>query len=83
MILAGMVIKNDNNENNFYDRFRNRVIFPIRDSRSRVVGFGGRVINKDDQPKYLNSPETPVFHKGSILYNFSFDSCFFCFSFFF
>jgi DNA primase len=71
MILAGMVIKNDNNENNFYDRFRNRVIFPIRDSRSRVVGFGGRVINKDDQPKYLNSPETPVFHKGSILYNFS------------
>ena len=71
MILAGMVIKNDNNVNTFYDRFRNRVIFPIRDSRNRVVGFGGRVINKDDQPKYLNSPETPVFHKGSVLYNFS------------
>ena len=71
MILAGMVIKNDNNENNFYDRFRNRIIFPIRDSRNKVVGFGGRVINKDDQPKYLNSPETPVFHKGSVLYNFS------------
>ena len=71
MILAGLIIKNENNNNNFYDRFRNRIIFPIRDSRSRVVGFGGRVIKKEDQPKYLNSPETIVFHKGSILYNFS------------
>ena len=71
MILAGMVIKNEKNQKNFYDRFRNRIIFPIRDSRNKVVGFGGRVIREEDQPKYLNSPETPVFHKGSVLYNFS------------
>ena len=71
MTLAGMTIKDENKKDNFYDRFRNRIIFPIRDIRNRVVGFGGRVINSNDQPKYLNSPETPVFHKGSLLYNFS------------
>jgi len=71
MTLAGMTIKDENKKDNFYDRFRNRIIFPIRDIRNRVVGFGGRVINVEDQPKYLNSPETPVFHKGGLLYNFS------------
>ena len=71
MTLAGMTIKDEKKKDNFYDRFRNRIIFPIRDIRNRVVGFGGRVINSNDQPKYLNSPETPVFHKGSLLYNFS------------
>ena len=71
MTLAGMTIKDEKRKDNFYDRFRNRIIFPIRDIRNRVVGFGGRVINSNDQPKYLNSPETPVFHKGSLLYNFS------------
>ena len=71
LILSGMVIQNEKNINNYYDRFRNRIIFPIRDTRARVVGFGGRVIKKEDQPKYLNSPETSVFHKGNILYNFS------------
>ena len=50
-----------------YDRFRDRVIFPIHDSRGRVIAFGGRVLG-DDKPKYLNSPETPVFHKGQELY---------------
>ncbi|GAB3110115.1 DNA primase [Aestuariicella hydrocarbonica] len=50
-----------------YDRFRNRIMFPIRDTRGRVIGFGGRVLG-DDKPKYLNSPETPVFHKGRELY---------------
>tara|TARA_B100000446_G_scaffold61867_1_gene58336 strand:- start:36829 stop:38865 length:2037 start_codon:yes stop_codon:yes gene_type:complete len=50
-----------------YDRFRNRIMFPIRDVRGRVIGFGGRVLG-DDKPKYLNSPETPVFHKGKELY---------------
>ena len=50
-----------------YDKFRARVIFPIRDRRGRAVGFGGRVLD-DGQPKYLNSPETPVFHKGKQLY---------------
>ncbi len=54
-------------ERGFYDRFRDRIMFPIRDSRGRTVAFGGRVLG-DDKPKYLNSPETPVFHKGSELY---------------
>jgi DNA primase len=51
----------------FYDRFRDRLMFPIRDSRGRVIGFGGRVIG-GGEPKYLNSPETPLFHKGRELY---------------
>ncbi len=50
-----------------YDRFRDRVMFPIRDLRGRTIAFGGRVMG-DEQPKYLNSPETPVFHKGRELY---------------
>ncbi|MCP4128417.1 MAG: DNA primase [Gammaproteobacteria bacterium] len=50
-----------------YDRFRNRIMFPIRDRRGRVIAFGGRVLG-DDKPKYLNSPETPIFHKGRELY---------------
>jgi len=51
----------------YYDRFRDRIIFPIRDSRGRTIAFGGRVLG-DEKPKYLNSPETPVFHKGAELY---------------
>jgi len=51
-----------------YDRLRNRIVFPIRDPRGRVIGFGGRVLNAEDSPKYLNSPETPLFHKGQELY---------------
>jgi DNA primase len=52
-----------------FDRFRDRVMFPIADLRSRVIAFGGRAMEKDAQAKYLNSPETPLFHKGSTLYN--------------
>src|SRR5512139_524975 len=52
-----------------YDRFRDRVIFPITDLRGRVIAFGGRALEKDAQAKYLNSPETPLFHKGATLYN--------------
>jgi DNA primase len=62
---AGLVIKKD--EGGYYDRFRGRVMFPIEDHRGKLVGFGGRVIGKGE-PKYLNSPETPLFHKGSELY---------------
>jgi DNA primase len=51
----------------FYDRFRDRLMFPIRDSRGRIIGFGGRIIDQGE-PKYLNSPETPLFHKGRELY---------------
>jgi DNA primase len=52
-----------------YDRFRGRLMFPIHDPRGRPVGFGGRILG-DGEPKYLNSPESPVFHKGRLLYNF-------------
>lgn len=65
LLEAGMVITNDNGRT--YDRFRQRVMFPIRDRRGRVIAFGGRVLG-DDLPKYLNSPETEIFHKGRQLY---------------
>ena len=52
-----------------YDRFRDRIMFPIQDSGGRVIAFGGRALGPDVQPKYLNSPETVLFHKGAILYN--------------
>lgn len=54
---------------NIYDKFRNRIMFPIQDVSGRVIGFGGRVINKDDNPKYLNTAETDIFVKGRHLYN--------------
>ncbi|SEA06822.1 DNA primase [Marinobacterium iners] len=63
---SGMVIHNEDKQR-YYDRFRDRIMFPIRDVRGRVLGFGGRVLG-DDKPKYLNSPETPTFHKGRELY---------------
>lgn len=68
MIEAGLVIAGDDIPV-AYDRFRDRVMFPIRDPRGRVIAFGGRALAKDAQAKYLNSPETPLFHKGRVLYN--------------
>ncbi len=65
LIEVGLLGENDNG--NVYARFRNRVMFPIRDKRGRVIGFGGRVLD-DSLPKYLNSPETPLFHKGREVY---------------
>lgn len=65
LVTGGMLIEND--KGNRYDRFRGRIMFPIRDRRGRVIGFGGRVIG-EGTPKYLNSPETPIFHKGKELY---------------
>ena len=62
---AGILVRNEAGRS--YDRFRDRIIFPIRDRRGRVIAFGGRVLG-DDKPKYLNSPESPVFHKGRELY---------------
>ncbi|MEL6373371.1 MAG: DNA primase [Pseudomonadota bacterium] len=53
-----------------YDRFRDRIMFPITDSRGRVIAFGGRALSKDVQAKYMNSPETPLFHKGRVLFNY-------------
>ena len=66
---AGLLIENTDNpeKTKRYDRFRDRIMFPIRDTRGRVIAFGGRVLG-DDKPKYLNSPETPIFHKGQELY---------------
>ncbi|UCD37649.1 MAG: toprim domain-containing protein, partial [Fidelibacterota bacterium] len=58
-------------EKGTFDRFRSRIIFPITNIAGRVVAFGGRVFNSDDPAKYVNSPETPVYHKGEILYGFS------------
>ena len=61
----GMLSRND--RGNVYDKFRNRIMFPIRDKRGRTVAFGGRVLT-DEKPKYLNSPETITYHKGNELY---------------
>ena len=64
---SGLVIVSDEDGGKRYDRFRDRVMFPIRNVKGECIGFGGRVLG-DDKPKYLNSPETPVFHKGRELY---------------
>ena len=63
---AGLFSKND--RGHVYDKFRDRLMFPIHDRRGRVIAFGGRVIDAEDSPKYLNSPETALFHKGRELY---------------
>ncbi len=68
MITSGMLIGGDDIPVP-YDRFRNRVMFPITDLKDRVIAFGGRALEKDVPAKYLNSPETPLFHKGGILFN--------------
>lgn len=65
LLAAGLII--EKNPGKYYDRFRNRIMFPIRDMRGRVVGFGGRTIT-EETPKYLNSPETEIFRKGQELY---------------
>lgn len=66
LLETGLVVKKD--RGGHYDRFRDRIMFPIRDRRGRVVAFGGRQLGGDDGPKYLNSSETPIFHKGRELY---------------
>ena len=66
LLRTGLIIEREN-KSGFYDRFRQRVMFPIRDSRGRTIGFGGRIIDAGE-PKYLNSPETELFHKGRELY---------------
>ena len=68
MVASGMLIAGDDIPVS-YDRFRHRIIFPITDIKGRVIAFGGRALDPDAPAKYLNSPETPLFHKGAILYN--------------
>ena len=65
LLQSGLAVKSDKGHQ--YDRFRDRIMFPIRDRRGKVIGFGGRMLG-DGEPKYLNSPETPLFHKGRALY---------------
>jgi len=67
LLIDGGMLINREESHKLYDRFRDRIIFPIHDIRGRVVGFGGRVLS-EEKPKYLNSPESPVFHKGEELY---------------
>ncbi|MFT5399844.1 MAG: DNA primase, partial [Gammaproteobacteria bacterium] len=66
LIDTGMLVARDNGGH--YDRFRHRLMFPIRDRRGRTIAFGGRVIDPEDNPKYLNSPESPLFHKSEEIY---------------
>ncbi|MCF6317871.1 MAG: DNA primase [Proteobacteria bacterium] len=66
LIQAGLLAQNDSGK--IYDKFRGRLMFPIQDKRGRVIAFGGRAVMPDQKPKYLNSPETPLFHKGKELY---------------
>ena len=70
VIESGMAIKPDDNKAT-YDRFRDRIIFPIADTRGRVIAFGGRAMQVDAPAKYLNSPDTPLFDKSRVLYNFA------------
>lgn len=67
MEVNGLIIKSEKS-NSYYDRFRNRVIFPIFDVKKRIIGFGGRVLG-NELPKYINSPDSPIFNKGRNLYN--------------
>ncbi|MEG5064103.1 DNA primase [Microcoleus sp. B3-A4] len=64
---AGLIVPRKNGGSGYYDRFRNRIMIPIRDTQGRVIGFGGRALG-DEQPKYLNSPETELFDKGKTLF---------------
>jgi DNA primase len=66
LIATGMLIKNDDGK--VYDRYRNRIMFPIHDRHGRIIGFGGRVLDEEQKPKYLNSPETVLFQKNRELY---------------
>lgn len=69
LINAGLIVKKEETgKTKIYDRFRDRLMFPIKDAKAKVIAFGGRIIDQGE-PKYLNSPETDTFHKGSVLYN--------------
>jgi len=70
IIEAGLAVQPEG-RSDLIDRFRDRVMFPIKDSRDRIIAFGGRALEASVPAKYLNSPETPLFHKGRVLYNFA------------
>lgn len=70
LIEAGLLVEPEKKDRASWDRFRNRIMFPIHDSRGRLVAFGGRAMDPEAKAKYLNSPETPLFSKGRLLYNY-------------
>ena len=68
LLSMGMIVPKKDKKDDYYDRFRDRLMFPIHNSKGSVIGFGGRVLSSKDNPKYLNSPETPLFSKSKELY---------------
>ena len=70
LVEAGLLIDPEDSSRGSWDRFRNRIMFPIHDTRGRLVAFGGRAMSDEQRAKYLNSPETPLFSKGQLLYNY-------------
>ena len=70
LVAAGLLVEPEDRGRDPWDRFRDRIMFPIHDARGRLVAFGGRAMSKEARAKYLNSPETDVFHKGRLLYNY-------------
>ena len=70
LIEAGLLVQPEDTSRQPWDRFRDRIMFPIHDSRGRLVAFGGRAMDSNSKAKYLNSPETPIFQKGHLLYNY-------------
>jgi len=67
LIEAGLLVEPEDRTRDPWDRFRDRIMFPIHDTRGRLVAFGGRAMAKDAKAKYLNSPETPIFQKSKVL----------------
>ena len=67
MVDSGLVMRREGG--GLYDRFRNRLMFPIHNEAGKIIGFGGRALTENDQPKYMNSPETPIYRKSYVLYN--------------
>ncbi len=72
LVSSGLALTKETTIDQIYDRFRGRLMFPIADHMGRIVAFGGRALKKDQEPKYLNSPETAIYHKSSVLYGFSY-----------
>ena len=68
LLAMGMIVPKKDKKDDYYDRFRDRLMFPIHNTKGSVIGFGGRVLSSQDNPKYLNSPETPLFSKSKELY---------------
>lgn len=70
LVSSGLALSKETTVEKIYDRFRGRLMFPIRDNLGRIVAFGGRALIKEQEPKYVNSPESPIYHKSNVLYGF-------------